>query len=132
MKSARGPLVMKVLEPLITYSSPSRIARGADAGDVGAGARLGDPDAADLLALEAGFEVLALLLLAAEQVDRRQHHVALHGEAHVGAARAGVAHALGADQRVEVVAALAAVLLGEAEAEEAELAGALHHLRVGQ
>ncbi len=26
MKSARGPLVMKVLEPLITYSSPSRIA----------------------------------------------------------------------------------------------------------
>jgi hypothetical protein len=26
MKSARGPLVMKVFEPLITYSSPSRIA----------------------------------------------------------------------------------------------------------
>ena len=27
MKSARAPLVMKVLEPLITYSSPSRTAR---------------------------------------------------------------------------------------------------------
>ena len=26
MKSARGPLVMKVFEPVITYSSPSRIA----------------------------------------------------------------------------------------------------------
>ena len=26
MKSARGPLVMNVFEPLITYSSPSRIA----------------------------------------------------------------------------------------------------------
>ena len=27
MKSARTPFVMKVLEPLITYSSPSRTAR---------------------------------------------------------------------------------------------------------
>jgi hypothetical protein len=27
MKSARTPLVMNVLEPLITYSSPSRTAR---------------------------------------------------------------------------------------------------------
>ncbi len=126
MKSARGPLVMNVLEPLITYSSPSRIARGADAGDVGAGARLGDPQAGDLLALQPRFEVLPLLLLGAEQVDRRQRHVGLHGEGHVGPARAGVAHALGPHQRVEVVAALAAVLLGEAEAEEAEVAGALH------
>ena len=55
-----------------------------------------------------------------------QDHVGLDREAHVGAAGAGVAHALGADQRVEVVAALAAVLLREAEAEEAELAGPLH------
>src|SRR5262249_46722009 len=47
-------------------------------------------------------------------------------EAHIGAARAGVAHALGTDQRVEVVTALSAVLLWEAEAEEAELTGALH------
>ncbi len=51
-------------------------------------------------------------------------------EAHVEAAGAGVAHALGADQRVVVVAALAAVLLREAEAEEAELTGALED-RVG-
>ena len=100
--------------------------RGADAGDVGAGAGLGDPEAADLFALQARFQVLLLLLLGAEQVDRGQDHVGLDREAHVGAAGAGVAHALGADQRVEVVAALAAVLLREAEAEEAELARPLH------
>jgi hypothetical protein len=102
--------------------------RGADAGDVGAGARLGDPEAADLLALQPRFEVLLLLLLGPQQVDRGEDHVALDREAHVGATGAGVAHALGADQRVEVVAALAAVGLGEAEAQEAELAGALHLL----
>ena len=100
----------------------------ADAGDVGAGAGLGDPEAADLLALDPGVEVALLLLLGAEQVDRGQDHVGLDREAHVGAARARVAHALGADQRVVVVAALAAVLLREAEAEEAELAGPLHRL----
>ncbi len=73
-------------------------------------------------------QVALLQLLGAEQLDRRQDHVGVDDEAHVEAARAGVAHALGADQRVVVVAALAAVLLREAEAEEAELAGALQHL----
>ena len=98
---------------------------GSDARDVGAGARLGDPEAADLLALDPRHEVALLLLLGAQQVDRGQDHVGLHREAHVGPARARVAHALGADQRVVVVAALSAVLLREAEAEVAELAGAL-------
>ncbi len=100
----------------------------ADAGNVGAGAGLGDAEAPDLLALDPGHQVALLLLLGAEEVDRRQDHVGLHGEGHVGAARARVAHALGADQRVVVVAALAAVLLREAEAEVAQLAGALHDL----
>ena len=100
----------------------------ADPGDVGAGARLGDPETADPLTLDPGDEVALLLLLAAEQVHRGQDHVGLDREAHVGPAGAGVAHALGSDQGVEVVAALAAVGLGEAEPEVAELAGAAHDL----
>ena len=108
-KSARGPLVMNVFAPLMTYSSPSRIAVVRMPGDVGAGARLGDPEAADLLALDPRHEVALLLLLGAEQVHGGEDHVGLDREAHVGAARARVAHALGAHQRVEVVAALAAV-----------------------
>ena len=124
MKSARGAVGDERLRAVDHVLVAVADRGGADAGDVGAGARLGDPEAADLLALDPGHEVALLLLLGAEQVDRRQDHVGLDREAHVGAARAGVAHALGADQRVVVVAALAAVLLREAEAEEAELAGA--------
>ena len=127
-KSARAPLVMNVFgavdHVLVAVADRGR----ADPGDVGAGARLGDPEGADPLALDPGDEVALLLLLGAEQVDRRQDHVGLDREAHVGPARARVAHALGADQRVEVVAALSAVLLREAEAEVAELAGAAHDL----
>ena len=59
-------------------------ARGrADPGDVGAGAGLGDPEAADLLALDPGDEVALLLVLGAEHLDRRQDHVGVDGEAHV-------------------------------------------------
>ena len=127
MKSARGPLVMKVLEPLITYSSPSRIA-------VVRMPATSEPAPGSVMPRQPIFsplirdQVALLLLLGAEQVDRGQDHVGLDREAHVEAARARVAHALGADQRVVVVAALAAVLLREAEAEEAELAGAVQHL----
>ena len=46
----------------------------------------------------------------------------MHGQAHVEAAAARVGEALGAHQRVVVVAALPAVLLREAEADEAEVA----------
>ena len=69
MKSARAPLVMKVFEPddHVVVAVADRL--GPDAGDVGAGAGLGDPEAADLLALDAGDEVALLLLLGAEQVD---------------------------------------------------------------
>ena len=128
MKSARAPLVMNVFEPLITYSSPSRIAvvRMPATSEPAPGSVI--PSEPIFVALDPGHEVALLLLLGAEQVDRGQDHVGLHGEAHVGAARARVAHALGANQRVEVVAALPAVLLGEAEAEVAEVAGPLHDL----
>src|SRR5204863_6028971 len=102
--------------------------RGPDARDVGPGPRLGDSEAADLLAPDPRREVALLLLLGAEQVDRGQDHVGLHGKAHVGSARARVAHAFGANQRVVVIAALTAVLLRKAESEVAEFAGPLHRL----
>ena len=128
MKSARGAVGDEGLRARdhVVVAVADRL--GADAGDVGAGAGLGDPEAADLLALDAGDEVALLLLLGAEQVDGGEDHVGLDREAHVGAAGARVAHALGADERVVVVAALPAVLLREAEAEVAELAGAPHGL----
>jgi hypothetical protein len=116
---ARDQVVVAVLHRL-----------GADAGHVGARSRLGDAEAGDLLALDPGDQIALLLLLGAQQVDGGQDHVALHGEAHIRAARARVAHALGANERVVVVATLSAVLLGEAEAQVAKLAGALQR-RVG-
>ena len=121
MKSARAPFVMKIFDPLITYSSPSRTRRRPDAGDVGAGPRLGDAEAGDLLALDPGNEVALLEILGAEQLDRGEHHVGVDREPHAEAAGARVGEALGADQRVVVVAALPAVLLGEAEPDVTEL-----------
>ena len=88
------------------------------------------PRRADQLALDRGHQVALLLVLGAEQVDRRRRHVGVDREAHVEPAAARVAHRVGADQRVEVVAALAAVLLRVAEADEAEVGGALQD-RVG-
>ena len=125
MKSARAPLVMKVLEPLITYSSPSRTARVRMPGDVGAGARLGDAERRDLLALDRRHEVALLQLLGAELEDRRRRHVGVDGDAHRSPPLLRVRHRLAAHDRHQVVAALAAVLLREVDAEEAELAHAL-------
>ena len=67
------------------------VAHGArlDAGDVGAGVGLGDAEAEDLLALDRGHEVLLLLLLGAEQVDRRRRHVGVDRDAHRQAAGVG-------------------------------------------
>ena len=59
---------------------------GADTGDVGTGTWFGDAERADLLAGDAGGEVLLLLLFGAEQVDGREDHVGLDGEAHAEAA----------------------------------------------
>ncbi len=53
-----------------------------DAGDVGAGVRLGDAEARDALALDRRHEVPLLLLLGAEQEDRRRGHVGVHRHAH--------------------------------------------------
>ena len=108
----------------MTYSSPSRTARGLDAGDVGAGVGLGDAEAEDLLAGDRRHDPLLLLLLGAEGEDRRHRHVGVDRDAHGQAAGVRVDDLLGQHERRVVVAALAAVLLGLVEAEEAELAHA--------
>ena len=71
-----------------------------------------------------GHQVVLLLLLGAEQVHGRGGHVGVHRHAHREAAGVGARHLLGQHEVAVVVAALAAVLLGVGEAEEAELAHA--------
>ena len=106
--------------PLVAVAHRARL----DAGDVRAGVGLGDPEAGDLLALDRGHEVALLLLLGAEQEDRRRRHVGVDRDAHAEPAALRVDHLLGEHEVAEVVAALAAVLLGIGQAEEAELAHA--------
>ena len=84
-----------------------------DAGDVGAGVRLGDAEARDLLALDRRHQVLLLLLVGAELVQRRRRHVGVHADAHGHAGAVGVRHLLGEHEVAVEVAALAAVLLGK-------------------
>ena len=97
----------------------------ADSGDVRAGAGLGDAERGDLLALDRRHQVGLLQVLGAELQDRRRRHVGVDGDAHREPAVVRLRHRLATHDRHEVVAALAAVLLGEVDAEEAELAHAL-------
>ena len=98
------------------------LGEGGDAGDVGAGAGLGDPERADLLAGDPGDQPTLFLLLGAEVEDRRHRDRGVGVEAGRDAAGAtGPCELLDPDRVVQVGAALAAVLLGELEPEEAEL-----------
>ena len=90
-----------------------------DAGDVGAGVGLGDAEAEDLLALDRGHDPLLLLLLGAEREDRRHRHVGVDRDAHRQAAATARGRSPRRARATVVVAALAAVLLGLVEAEEA-------------
>ena len=124
---ARWPLVMNVFEPLITYSSPSLTARVLIPATSEPASGSVIPRQRIFLPLIAGHDPLLLLLLGAEREDRRHRHVGLDREPHRQAAAVGVAHLLGEHQARVVVAALAAVLLGLVEPEEAELAHPLEH-----
>ena len=96
-----------------------------DAGDVGAGVRLGDAEAGDLLALDRGHEVALLLLLGAEQRGSAASPCRCGPRCPCRARRSCACdHLLGEHEVAEVVAALPAVLLGIGQAEEAELAHA--------
>ena len=102
---------------------------GGEGGDVGAGAGLGDPQGADLLAGDPRHQPALLLLLGAEVEDRRHRDRGVGVEAGGDAAgAAGAGQLLDPDRVVQVGAALAAQLLRELEAEEAELGAAAEQL----
>ena len=83
-KSARWASVFQTFWPLTIHSSPSRTARVAEAGEVGAGARLGEQLAPALLAGEhRAQEAVACMLVAAVGDDRRA------GQRHEERARVG-------------------------------------------
>ena len=72
--------VVQIFWPLMTQSSPSRTARGAQAGEVGAGAGLAEQLAPDLLAAQHRPEVALLLLVGAVHHDRRPEHALADAE----------------------------------------------------
>ena len=86
------------------------LGEGGDAGDVGAGAGLGDPQRADLLAGDPRHQPALLLLLGAEVEDRRHRDRGVGVEPGGDAAgAAGAGQLLDPDRVVQVGAALAAV-----------------------
>ena len=105
---------------------------GLDRGDVGAGARLGDPERADLLAGDRRAKEALVLLGGAEPVDRRSRDPGVRAEPGADPARgAGRGQLLGPDGVVDVVAALASELDRVLESEEAELARRGRRARAG-
>ncbi len=96
---------------------------GLQAGDVGAGADLGDADAADHLAGDGRAEELLAQLVGTEAGQGRGAHVGLHADGHRDAAAGDAAEFLGGDDRVAVVQAHAAELLRLGDAQQAEFAG---------
>ncbi len=115
-------LVMNALVPSTTHSSAFKPGGGAHAaGDVGPAARLGQAERGQPLPRAQVGQPPAALLLGAEPVDRHR------AERHPGLQRdrdRGIdpGQFLQGQAEREVVAAHAAVLLGERQAEQAELA----------
>ena len=96
--------------------------KGLQARHVRAGGRLRDRKRADLVALEPGNDPALLLLLRAELEDRRHRDPGVASDPGRYAARPAARHLLGEHGAVDRVAALAAVLLGVGDPQEAELA----------
>ena len=105
---------------------------GLDRGDVGARARLRDPDAGDRVARNRGCKKLAPHLVRAEPRQRRRRHVGLHPDRHRHAAACDGAEFFGHHQRVAVIEPLAAELDRLVEAEKAEIAELLEQLMRGE
>ena len=102
---------------------------GGQVGRVGAGAGLGEPEAAQGLARAQAGEPLGLLLVASPALDRGADQRGLHRD-HGAHGRVGPAHLLD-DQRVgAVVDAAPAVLLGHDRSEVAHLGQHLDELEV--
>src|SRR5439155_7932350 len=110
--------------------APVHLARGSAQGrDVRAGARLGDPERTDQLALDPRHQPALLLLLGAELPDRRGGDLGVGADPRRDAAAATRARELlHPDGVVDVITALAAVLRLVLDPEEAELAAAVVEL----
>ena len=95
---------------------------GADAGDVGTGAGLGDTDRGDGLSRHHARQVLLELAPGAEAHEMRARHVGVdqHGDGKAAVRR--TADLLGQHDRGARIEARAAHRLGDAQREEAELA----------
>ena len=123
-------LVMNCLAPSITHSPSSQARARARVAGVRAGLGLGQPERAEPLARAQPRQPLALLLLGAEQVDRlraergvraqRDRHRGVHARELLDRERVG-----------ERVAAAAAVLLGERDAHQVQLAELARRSRRG-
>jgi hypothetical protein len=126
--SQRKPLVMKILAPLMTYSSPSSLARALDALQVRARARLGHGDGGHGLAAGHLRQPVLLLRGRAEVDDVVGDDVRVQREA---AGR--VTHArllLHEDHGVEAVHARPAELGGHGAAQQAQLTGLVPQVAV--
>ena len=127
-RSAKPPLVIHIFSPFST-KLPSGLPRRARlrAERVGAGSGLAQAVGADELAGQQPRQVLLLLRLGAEQRQRQDRQVRLRAEGR--AERRRPRHPLADDERRDLVEADAAVGLGHVDAEQPELAAALHQRR---
>ena len=124
-------LVMNCLAPSIDPFAAVEPRPGVDVAGVGARLRLGQAERAELPPARRLRQPLALLLLAAEQVDR------LGAQRGVGAERdrdrgVDAGQLLDGERVGERVAAAAAVLLGERDAHQARASPSLAHDLVGE
>ena len=118
------------LRPVETHSSPSRTARVAIAGHVGAGAGLGDGQGADQLAGDRRHQPPLALLLAAEPAHVVGPQILVGAEGGRDPGRPGTGELLD-DHRVgDEIGPGAAVPLVELRAEQANPAGITEHVSV--
>ena len=117
-------LVMNCFEPLITHSPPSRraVVRVAPASDPASGSVSPKPASARPASRSGSSSLLLLLGAEAEDRHRAEAHAGLEGDRE---RLVDAPERLDREAQREVVAALAAVLLGERQPEQTELA----HLR---
>src|SRR6185312_7228501 len=99
-----------------------------DAGDVGAGARLGDAEAGDIVAGDARPQELLAQLVRAVARQGRRRHVGMDADRHGDGRAAAGAERLAERHLVGIVEALAAEPLGLVDAEEALAAHLLEQL----
>ena len=131
IQSAWGPLVIQFFAPLRTQPPLRLLGARHHRLRVGAAHRLGQPEAAELLARGDGREDALLLLVGPELVDRvaEERVVDAHDDA---AARARGADLLHRERVAERVHPRAAVLLRDGDAEQARAPPSCARISLGQ